>query len=93
MEAMQADKSVTLYNVPPCHNIEFFAGGESVGKLDWSDGEMKFAGNAEESARIFFNEFLKQRAHFYIDDIIKREQLTQRLAQKEQNGNQPERTA
>jgi len=34
--------------------------GTEVGRIDWSDGAVKFTGNVEESARIFFECLLKQ---------------------------------
>lgn len=43
--------------------------GNDIGKLSWEDGKMKFEGNADESARIFFEEFLRP----YIDSYIKSE--------------------
>jgi len=39
--------------------------GEEVGKLNWSTGELKFSGNADESAKLFFN-FLKNYINEYI---------------------------
>ena len=30
-----------------------------VGKLDWSDGTMKFKGDADESAQLFFDNIIK----------------------------------
>ncbi len=33
---------------------------EEVGRLDLVDGKMVFTGNADESARIFFNSVIKQ---------------------------------
>jgi hypothetical protein len=30
-----------------------------VGRLDWSDGKMKFEGEADESAQLFFDNIIK----------------------------------
>lgn len=43
--------------------------GNNIGRILWKKGVMTFEGNADESARIFFEEFLKP----YIDDYIKSE--------------------
>lgn len=32
---------------------------KTVGKLDWSDGTMKFTGDADESAQLFFDHIIK----------------------------------
>lgn len=42
---------------PPSYSIITFFNdkNETIGKLDWTDGIMKFEGEAEESAKIFFN--------------------------------------
>jgi hypothetical protein len=40
----------------PSYNITFYRdGGEKAGELDFNGPEMKFTGNAEESAKVFFN--------------------------------------
>ena len=40
--------------------------GDDVGSLTWEDGKMRFEGNAEESAKIFFDYFLKPMVDGYI---------------------------
>ena len=40
-------------------NVEFHWDHEVIGKLEWNDGVMKFTGNAEKSAEVFFNELIK----------------------------------
>ena len=47
------------YNPPSMCNICFNDGSNEIGKITWDDGVMRFEGNAEESAKIFFNEFFK----------------------------------
>jgi len=52
---------------PPTITFSFSDGGD-IGTLSWEGGVFKFEGNAEESAKEFFN-FLKPM----IDDYIKLE--------------------
>ena len=42
----------------PC-NLIFWADNKEVGKLTWDDGELKFEGDAHESAKLFI-EHLKE---------------------------------
>ena len=44
---------------PTYSNIVFRNNDENVGALDWSDGTMKFKGEADESAQLFFNNIIK----------------------------------
>lgn len=46
--------------------VFFGTDGNEIGVLDWNSDKMNFEGNAEESARIFFNCLIKQ-----IEDGIK----------------------
>lgn len=40
------------------YNITFFdSENKECGRLDWNDGEMKFVGSADESAKAFFDAF------------------------------------
>lgn len=41
---------------------------KEMGRLTWEDGIFKFEGNAEDSARIFFEHFIKK----HIDEYIKK---------------------
>ena len=52
-------------NITPACNMTF-NNGKEVGQLYWTDGELKFEGNMDESAKLFF-EFLKP----YVDEYIK----------------------
>ena len=36
-------------------NLMFLFEGNDIGKLEWNDGILKFTGDAEESAKIFFD--------------------------------------
>jgi len=56
----------TISDLKLSYNMTFSKGGQEIGRLDWNYGVMKFNGNAEESARVFF-EWLKP----YMDDYLK----------------------
>ena len=47
------------------YNITFCKDGQKIGRMEWNDGVMKFTGNAEESAKVFF-EYLKGLIDSYI---------------------------
>ena len=52
-----------VFHVLPTNNITFhgMVDGEpyQVGELNWDDGPMKFIGDAEESAKIFFDNIIR----------------------------------
>jgi hypothetical protein len=51
--------SVSLYQ-PTYLSITFKGKNqEDIGVLDWSDGKMKFTGDADESAQLFFDTIIK----------------------------------
>jgi len=52
--AVQCISATPIYN-----NIVFTKDNNTIGTLCWDDGIMKFDGNAEESAKIFFDYFCK----------------------------------
>ena len=48
------------YTVPPTRNITFHDDEKGqVGELNWDDGVMKFIGDAQESAQIFFDHIIR----------------------------------
>ena len=49
----------SLY-VPPAYNVQFHKDGKPIGTLSWKDGPMKFEGDAEESAQLFFDNIIKR---------------------------------
>lgn len=50
------DPIITLANPTPSFNLVFHKNGVGeIGRLDFNGPEMVFTGNAEESAKIFFN--------------------------------------
>ena len=44
---------------PTCPSIVFRNNNKNVGTLDWSDGTMRFEGDADESAQLFFDNIVK----------------------------------
>lgn len=57
-------------------SITFRDENAEVGRIDWGKGKMKFKGNADKAARVFFNSYLKERIDLYIEE---------RLREKRQN--------
>ena len=49
----------------PAYNMTFHNVEKTVGTLDWSDGVLKFTGDAEESAKLLFS-FLKPMMDQYL---------------------------
>jgi hypothetical protein len=45
---------------PTYPSIVFRNNDKNVGTLDWSDGTMKFKGDADESAQLFFDNIVKR---------------------------------
>lgn len=45
---------------PTYPSIVFRNNDKTVGTLDWSDGTMKFKGDADESAQLFFDNIVKR---------------------------------
>ena len=60
-------------NTKPDYNMTFNKDCEEIGHLEWNDGVMKFSGNMEESAKLFF-EFLKPYMDSYLTMKSKEEQ-------------------
>jgi hypothetical protein len=50
--------------VKPDYNVSFFIEDNLIGKLDWNDGVMKFYGEADESAKVFFDNVIKRYSAF-----------------------------
>jgi hypothetical protein len=58
--------NTSLY-VPPAYTVSFYKDRTKVGELDWNDGTMKFEGDAEESAQLFFDEVIKRYVQAQLD--------------------------
>ena len=48
-----------------------WGGDKEVGRLEWKTGKLIFTGDAEESAKVFFNQFLKPMVDAYIEENCK----------------------
>jgi len=70
------DNFIDIDAYAPPNSIVF--GGESgeAGKLEFTKEGMKFTGNADESAKIFFDHFLKGYVDNYIKDLLKKEEIS-----------------
>lgn len=54
------DTKINLSPMKQNYKILFFKENSEVGSLDWNDGVMKFIGNADESAKLFFDNIIKR---------------------------------
>lgn len=62
------DTPAELLRITPSHKFIFVGdAGKDIGYLSWEDGQLSFSGDAEESAKAFF-QFLKP----YVDEYIAR---------------------
>jgi hypothetical protein len=52
------NSSLKLHN-PQGYSVIFYKGAKRVGTLSWEDGPMKFEGDVEESAQLFFDNVIK----------------------------------
>jgi hypothetical protein len=48
-------KTVSLSNIDPNYNMTFHRDGKQIGVLDFNGPEMVFTGDADESAKVFFD--------------------------------------
>ena len=56
----------SLY-VPPAYTVQFYKDNKAVGTLSWKDGPMKFEGDADESAQLFFDNVIKRYTQIQIE--------------------------
>lgn len=70
-ETVENEKSLKI-TFPPETSCVFSLGEKEVGALNWGDGIFKFEGNADKSAKIFFD-----LLRGYIDNYIKQEKRSQ----------------
>jgi len=66
------NKTITAFT---CHSSGMTF-GDNVGRISWEDGVMRFEGDADESARIFFEAWLKPTIDEYIEYELAKEELT-----------------
>ena len=55
MKEFKVKSTDSIFNINPSYNITFHNGTKQIGRLDLSGSKMRFEGDAEESARIFFD--------------------------------------
>jgi hypothetical protein len=58
--------NTSLY-IPPAYTVQFYKDKNKVGELIWKDGPMKFEGDAEESAQLFFDNVIKVYTQTQLD--------------------------
>jgi len=61
--------SITTTPAKTNYNIEFYNDSNLVGRLSWDEGKLVFEGQAEISAKIFFD-FLKSMVDKYIKERL-----------------------
>jgi len=54
-QAAVPDKILSVGNTRPNYNISFHNNGQEIGKLDFNGSALVFTGDAEESAKVFFD--------------------------------------
>lgn len=56
---LTASPSQSIFTIKPNYSVTFHLHDKQVGALDWNDGQMKFIGDADESAKMFFDKVIK----------------------------------
>ena len=59
--------SVPMMTLKPNYNVSFHKDDIKIGELDWNDGIMKFKGDADESAQLFFDNIIKRYFQTQLD--------------------------
>ena len=60
-----ANQPYAMLTVQPVRNVTFHGeNGMTVGTLSWQRGPMEFSGDAEESAKLFFDLVIKQYSNW-----------------------------
>jgi len=67
--------SLSLFDLKPDYNVVFHNGDHNIGRLDFNSGVMVFEGDAEESAKVFFDALAEKFA-----DRLKEEREKEREA-------------
>lgn len=52
--------SSALLTLTPNYTVTFHREDKMIGKLDWNEGPMKFEGDADASAQLFFDNIIKR---------------------------------
>ena len=72
---LETNSGKLQFSTPPTpHDITFHnEDNKEVGRLEFTKEGMKFTGNADESAKIFFDLFLKGYVDEFIKDLLTRD--------------------
>jgi len=74
-------KSLSLFDFKPNYNVVFHNGDRQIGRLDFNGGVMVFEGDAEESAKIFFDALAEKFADRLKEEREKEREAICRLVQ------------
>ena len=69
---MKNIKDLCLETSAPPNSITFDGKDGEMGRLEFTKEGMKFTGKADESAKIFFDHFLKGYVDSYIKDLLRK---------------------
>ena len=66
------EDAINYGDIRPPTAIVFEYMGKDIGQLEWGSGEFQFVGQADQSAKIFFEYFLRPYIDAYIEDELRR---------------------
>ena len=75
--------SLSLFDLKPDYNVEFHIDGRRIGRLDFNGGVMVFEGDAEESAKIFFDALAEKFADRLKEEREKEREACAQIADEE----------
>jgi len=55
-----SNDKIEFLNLKPNYKVCFHDGNQTIGVLDWNDGNMTFSGSADKSAQLFFDCVIKR---------------------------------
>lgn len=73
MKDIPTINNLSFETFTPPNSITFHNGGSEVGRLEFTKEGMKFTGKADESAKVFFDNYLKGLVDDYIKDLLRKE--------------------
>ena len=66
------EDAINYGDIRPPTAIVFEYEGKVIGQIEWGTGEFQFVGEADQSAKIFFEYFLRPYIDAYIEDELRR---------------------
>jgi hypothetical protein len=75
--------SFSLFDLKPDYNVEFHIDSRRIGRLDFNSGVMAFEGDAEESAKIFFDALAEKFADRLKEEREKEREACAQIAEEE----------